>query len=99
VSNIAHNTYLSFLAETGLIGFVILVSLPLAVFVRVIRSRRRGNVFAPLLALGLAAVAVQALTLNLENSRALWALLGISAAICEVAARKDTHRESISRPG
>ena len=99
VSNIAHNTYLSFLAETGLVGLVILVSLPLAVFIRVIRSRRRGNVFAPLLALGLAAVAVQALTLNLENSRALWALLGISAAICEVAARKDTRLESISRPG
>jgi len=99
VSNIAHNTYLSFLAETGLVGFVILVSLPLAVFIRVIRSRRRGNVFAPLLALGLAAVAVQALTLNLENSRALWALLGISAAICEVSARTHTHRESISRPG
>ena len=99
VSNIAHNTYLSFLAETGLVGFVILVSLPLAVFVRVIRSRRRGNVFAPLLALGLAAVAVQALTLNLENSRALWALLGISAAICEVVAPKHTRHESISRPG
>ena len=99
VSNIAHNTYLSFLAETGLVGFVILISLPLAVFIRVIRSRRRGNAFAPLLALGLAAVAVQALTLNLENSRALWALLGISAAICEVSARTHTHRESISRPG
>lgn len=97
VSNIAHNTYLSFLAETGLVGFVILVSLPLAVFLRVIRSRRRGNVFAPLLALGLAAVAVQALTLNLENSRALWAVLGISAAICEVVAPKNTRHESISR--
>ena len=99
VSNIAHNTYLSFLAETGLVGFVVFVSLPLAIFVRVVRSRRRGNTFAPLLALGLAAVAVQALTLNLENSRALWALLGISAALCDVAATKEARHESLSRPG
>jgi hypothetical protein len=70
----------------------------LAIFVRVVRSRRGGNSFAPLLALGLAAVAVQAFTLNLENSRALWALLGISAALCDVAARNVRH-ESLSRPG
>lgn len=99
VSNIAHNTYLSFLAETGLVGFVVFVSLPLATFVRVVRSRRRGNIFAPLLALGLAAVAVQAFTLNLENSRALWALVGISAALCDVAARNESRQESFARRG
>jgi O-antigen ligase len=96
VGNIAHNTYLSFLAETGLVGFVVFISLPLAIFVRVLRSKRDGNTFAPLLALGLAAVAVQAFTLNLENSRALWALLGIGAALCDLAARSETHDPSSS---
>ena len=99
VANIAHNTYLSFLAETGLVGFVIFMSLPVVIVVRVVRSKRHGNVFAPLLALSLAAVSVQALTLNLENSRALWALLGISAAFCDVAARKVVPEESFSRSG
>lgn len=98
-SHIAHNTYLSFLAETGLIGFVVFVALPVAVFVRVLRSRRRGNVFAPMLALGLAALAVQAFTLNLENSRALWALIGISAALCDLAASRDTRLASLSGRG
>ena len=99
VGNITHNTYLSFLAETGLVGFVVFVSLPLAIFVRVLRSKARGNTFAPLLALGLAAVAVQAFTLNLENSRAVWALLGISAALCDLAAMSHARRESILELG
>ena len=99
VANIAHNTYLSFLAETGLVGLVVFISLPLAIFIRVLRSRRHGNPFAPLLALGLAAVAVQAFTLNLENSRALWALIGISAALCDLAARSQAHEESFSGRG
>ena len=99
VGNIAHNTYLSFLAETGLVGFVVFISLPLAIFVRVLRSKRRGNTFAPLLALGLAAVAVQAFTLNLENSRALWALLGMSVAFCDLAARSHSEQESFTRRG
>ena len=99
VANIAHNTYLSFLAESGLVGLVVFLSLPLTIVVRVVRSRRQGNLFAPLLALSLAAVSIQALTLNLENSRALWALLGISAAFCDVAARKVTPEEPLSRSG
>lgn len=99
VSNIAHNTYLSFLAETGLVGFAVFMSLPLAIVIRLVRSRRHGNVYAPLLALSLTAVAVQALTLNLENSRALWALLGISAAFGDLAARKVATEESFSRSG
>jgi O-antigen ligase len=97
VSNIPHNTYLSFLAETGVVGLVVFLSLPLAILVRVVRSRRRGNVFAPLLELAIVAVAVQAFTLNLENSRALWALLGISAALCDVAMRREHNLASLSR--
>jgi len=74
---IAHNTFLSYLAETGvmglgvwLVGFGSLVSLAW-------RGRAgTGDLRASLL-LGLAAIALQMMTLNLQNVRYVWIYFGL----------------------
>lgn len=80
--SLAHNTYLSFLAETGIIGFFAIVSLPGIVLVRLIlHANDTRMVF---LLFGLASVLVLAFTLNLENFRPLWVFLAVCLAVLDV---------------
>lgn len=80
IKYVAHNTYLSILAETGAIGFVGLFSLFSIVAFRTYSLRRMGVSF------GMAAIVwlpilVNMLSLNAENARFVWVYLAICHGI------------------
>lgn len=75
VPNIPHNTYLTFLAETGTMGFLTFMSLPLFGFWKVFSSAKRGNKLSAYLLISLISISVQAFTINLENFRIFWVFL------------------------
>lgn len=77
VGVIAHNTYLSMLAETGLIGFVLFMLIPCQAIGALIRDKGTG---ARLLLGSLLGVLTTGASLNLQNSRSLWVLLALSLA-------------------
>lgn len=74
---IAHNTYLSMLAETGMVGFALFMLIPLRTVGALIRDRRTGS---RLLLCSLLSVTTMAASLNLQNSRSVWVLLAMSSA-------------------
>ena len=83
IDNVPHSTVLGFLAETGIVGFLVFFSLPGAIclaLAAIARSRAAIQYAAVALLFGLLASAVQSATINLENSRMLWAFLGIALA-------------------
>jgi O-antigen ligase len=72
IVNIPHNTYLSFLAETGIIGFMSFFSLPIYLFYKLFIWVKKGEVTSIFLFVSLSGILVQAFTINLENFRCLW---------------------------
>jgi len=74
---LAHNTYLSILAEGGLIGAALYLAVPLAAAVALLR---RGDTVARLLLASGAGGAVMAVSLNLQNFRPLWLFLALAVA-------------------
>jgi O-antigen ligase len=74
---LAHNTYLSVLAEGGLLGSALLLTVPV---VAVIGLVRRGDTAAHLLLASGAGVAAMAVSLNLQNFRPIWMLLALALA-------------------
>ena len=81
----AHNTYVSVLAETGIVGFVLLANLIVAVVLQV-RYRRGWNAwywFAQI-----SVVAIGAMSLSLEDSKSVWIFLSLAVASAAAAASK-----------
>ncbi len=81
----AHNTYLSVLAETGLLGFLTFFGLIVFITWGLLKMRVTNNLskwtrLCVLLALA-DALFYQGLTGSYEDSRHLWVLLGLAAAI------------------
>lgn len=72
-----HNTFLSFLAETGVIGFALLIAMVVAT--ALVLWKRNPSLSTPALA-GLAGTVVLMATLNLQNVRFIWVYLGICLA-------------------
>ncbi|WP_343993007.1 O-antigen ligase family protein [Terrabacter terrae] len=78
VENIPHSSHLSLLAETGTIGYLLVMGLPLSILFRLMAKAKRGrDATATWLLMGVAASLAVAWTLNLENARHLWAFLGL----------------------
>lgn len=81
----AHNTYISVLAETGLVGFAAFMSIILFVVFGVARwhpDENIGKAIRLCLLLALAdALLYQGITGSYEDTRHVWALVGITAAI------------------
>jgi O-antigen ligase len=89
--NIPHQTYLSLLAELGVIGFLVILSMPAVVGYRLYKLHRAKNTVASAMLIGFLTFAVQAMTLNLENFRPFWAFLGIAYVYtCWVRRQGDT---------
>ncbi|PFG39100.1 O-antigen ligase [Georgenia soli] len=78
---IPHNTYLGFLAETGIVGLLVFLVVPALVVTRLLRATRAGDGDAPYLLLSVLALLMQAFTLSLENTRPMWAVLGLMLAL------------------
>jgi O-antigen ligase len=91
---VAHNTYLSMLAETGFIGLLAFLSLPGFVVVRLVRLRSTEKGDSALIA-GLAGLAVQMVALNLQNVRFVWVFLAIACGA--VFASQDEKRHASNR--
>ncbi|SES89314.1 O-antigen ligase [Oceanobacillus limi] len=83
-SNIPHNTYLSFLAETGILGFISFIWLPIYLVTKlVVGIGSSGEKKHFYLLIGILAVAIQALSINIENIRFVWVFLSLAYVIIE----------------
>jgi O-antigen ligase len=76
-----HNTYLSYLAETGLIGFAALMIPLVVLFMRLAKIRPALQLREAML-LYLPAVATHAFFTNIDNFRIVW--IGLAIAVCTV---------------
>lgn len=77
ITNIPHNTYLGFFAETGILGLAALLWFPALLAGRLGRQALGGDAPAAFLLFPLSGVAVQAFTINAENLRFVWILLAL----------------------
>ncbi|KAE8764402.1 O-antigen ligase family protein [Georgenia thermotolerans] len=78
---VPHSTYLGLLAEVGMVGTLVLLSLPTITFARLALARLRGDGAATFLLFSMTAFAVEAASLSLENFRPFWVLTGIGLAM------------------
>lgn len=79
----AHNTYLSVLAETGIMGFVAFATFAIFLIAGLIGFRRSFNEWSGALVILIAlldAFFYQSLTGSYEDTRHLWAFFGVAAA-------------------
>lgn len=74
---VAHNTFISFLAETGTIGIALCLAGFLAIYTVAKRHSSRRESVRSALAVGVLAVVLQMLTLNLQNVRYVWIYFGV----------------------
>lgn len=74
---LAHNTYLSILAEGGVVGAALYLAVPVAAVGALLR---RGDTVSRLLLASGVGVAVMAVSLNLQNFRPIWLFLALAVA-------------------
>ncbi len=91
--NVAHNTLLSILAETGLIGTVLFIGL----LVHVIAALRKQSGWeARFWTAQLAVVALGAMSLSIEDSKAAWAFVALAVAAAAPVVSTAAARTSAS---
>lgn len=73
----AHNTFLSFLVETGIFGLLLCVAGIVFLAFRVYRDQRLEISLRHAFGLGILAMCTQMLILNLQNVRYLWVFVGL----------------------
>lgn len=76
INHVTHNTYLSFLAETGLVGFTIFAAF-IGYLFRCTLICVRANTSAVWFTVVLFALLAQAMFTNVDNFRELWIFVGI----------------------
>ena len=90
---VTHNTYLNFLAESGVLGFIAFFAFVLLAF----RWAMRAGLFGRLLMVGVATLCVSMYSLNLQNVAFVWAYLGICLAAGVADRRKPLTRRAAAR--
>ena len=78
----AHNTYLSVLAETGIVGFLLFGSVLVSVLVAI---RRLSGWQARYWSAQLAVLAIGAMSLSLEDSKSVWIFVGLAVSMSAAA--------------
>jgi O-antigen ligase len=73
LGQLPHNTIMGYFAETGVIGTMVFISLPLIVISRVIKRKTWLNTILLCIFLH---IVLHSLTINIENYRGLWLILG-----------------------
>lgn len=74
VWNIVHNTYLTFWAETGILGLLAFLWLPVTIVFRLI-IKLKENKCIPLYLFSVCAIAVSMYSVSLQNFRVLWVFI------------------------
>ncbi|HAT4134359.1 O-antigen ligase family protein [Clostridium perfringens] len=72
--NIVHNTYLTFWAETGLVGLTAFLWLPIKIFFRTLKKINE-NKFTILYLFSMCSISVSMYSISLQNFRVLWVFL------------------------
>ena len=72
--NIVHNTYLTFWAETGILGLLAFLWLPVSILFRAI-CKLKENKCIPLYLFSMCAIAVSMYSVSLQNFRVLWVFI------------------------
>jgi O-antigen ligase len=91
----AHNTYVSVLAETGVIGLLLFVGVLLSVVARVRNNVADGRYWV----VQLAVLAIGAMSLSLEDSKSVWIFLSLAVASGAAAAPRPGALEVASGRG
>lgn len=101
VGQVAHNSFLSYLAETGIVGLIAFTTLLIVPAVQVLRSSVLSGREKSALLLGLIVIASMMMTLNLQNLRYVWAFLGVALALSAdpLGGTKDPHRDVPQQAG
>lgn len=89
IESIPHNTILGFYAQQGIFGVLVFITLPGYILYSMIRSRGKHNLYLIPVFVGLF---IHSLTINVENVRFLWYILGLMLA----AEKIDIDRDFIS---
>jgi O-antigen ligase len=77
VGQIAHNTFVSFLVETGIFGLLLWVAGIACLAVRLYRDQRLEIRLKHAFGLGILAICTEMSTLNLQNVRYVWVFAGL----------------------
>jgi O-antigen ligase len=93
---VAHNTYLQWWAETGLVGLTAYLLLVASSFVLAMRAARRfaaagrrdSEALARAVAVAIIALSVGAFFISLQNSKPLWLLLALGPVMLKLARRQ-----------
>lgn len=93
---VAHNTFLSFAAEGGVLGLLALCAVIGATALQVRRAAPLTRMQRAALLLGVVVIVVMMLTLNLQNLRYVWAFLAfaVAAAVTRDAVPDDARAEA-----
>jgi O-antigen ligase/polysaccharide polymerase Wzy-like membrane protein len=91
----AHNTYISVLTETGVVGFLLFGSVLVSVFARV-RHRSGWEAWYWFAQLGV--LAIGAMSLSLEDSKSVWIFLSLAVASA-AAAESRRNSSDVGRTG
>lgn len=86
----AHNTYISVLVETGLVGFVLFAGVLFSIYSEVVR-RTGWEAWYWLTQLGV--LALGAMSLSLEDNKPLWILTSLAVSSAALAMRPETVTE------
>ncbi len=76
-SLIPHNTILGFYAQQGIVGVLLFIILPVFILYAIIKSGRNQNLFLISICIG---VFIHSITINIENVRFIWYILGLMMA-------------------
>lgn len=93
---VAHNTYLSFLSETGLVGAAAFIALIAVIAIRLFLLRSVGDQYLVAAIVWLPILA-NMMTLNAENARFIWVFLGLCHGTYMAITRPKTTEDTVPR--